>query len=208
MLPDLAAMAGGRVRELRSAELAAGVAFHHVTDRVFHASSTFRALELAACAELTEAGFPRGSARALGHVANEILIDGLLLLDRAVGRDYLLALAAGARAASLIEWANRDEAEGFAVVVSVLTERELAIGDMRPAALVRRLRRILQHRPRLAFDDRLEPALGAWLLQGRERVAETLDALLRELEAGLVMEGYPPLFGAAQRSLGALHAAP
>src|SRR4029079_14058794 len=44
MLPDFASMCRARVEVVGHADLAAGVDWHHETDRVFHAAGAFRRL--------------------------------------------------------------------------------------------------------------------------------------------------------------------
>src|SRR5262245_49760363 len=78
MLPDLAGMASLRIRGVHDPELERGVELHHATDRAFHGLPPFRAVCSAALTLLEPQGVSRASARAVGHVGAELLLDGLL----------------------------------------------------------------------------------------------------------------------------------
>jgi hypothetical protein len=92
MLPDLAAIA--RIRLVASAPatpaddamrgLTDGIALHHASDAVFHASSWFHRHNQGLRDALLDAGIDRGAARACAHAGLEMLLDGRLVEDHAV----------------------------------------------------------------------------------------------------------------------------
>jgi hypothetical protein len=79
MLPDLVGVAGLRGVAPGDPEVARGVALHHRTDEVFHASDTFVSLQTLLRSALEARGIRGGPARAAAHVGIELLLDGLLL---------------------------------------------------------------------------------------------------------------------------------
>ncbi|MBC8068509.1 MAG: hypothetical protein IAG13_09260, partial [Deltaproteobacteria bacterium] len=92
MLPDFAHMAGIRGVRPRDDVTAAGVAFHHRTDAAWHGCASFHVLSHAGTERLQGDGVGRGPALALGHVAIELLLDGVLADDRELTDDYAAAL--------------------------------------------------------------------------------------------------------------------
>jgi hypothetical protein len=94
MLPDFATMCGARLAEIDHPELRAGIALHHRTDRVFHASSHFLALCGDARRDLLARGLGRGHAQAVGHVGVELLLDGWLVEQPKARETYAAACAA------------------------------------------------------------------------------------------------------------------
>ena len=101
MLPDLAAMARVRLLPMRAPDeagtgddaFAAGVAFHHASDGVFHSSAWFTEHNRSLRDALLEAGIEPGAARACAHAGLEMLLDGALVADDAVDRRARAAFA-------------------------------------------------------------------------------------------------------------------
>lgn len=183
MLPDFAGMARTRLaprteRETPS-DLLAGIALHHRTDDAFHGAPSFVALVSATVDELTRLGVARGSARAVGHVGVELLLDGELLHDPAVEAAYIEALRAGV---------GLEEQFGDAPGGSrweLLRQRLLAHGaphDYRdPESVLARLVLILSRRPRLALDAEAAQIVRATLPGVQRRVTSRSGALLAEV---------------------------
>jgi acyl carrier protein phosphodiesterase len=154
VLPDLAAMAGCRLRpELLdggdpSGEVREGVTCHHAVDRAFHADRAFTAgARRLRCAAL-EAGLPAGPSRAVGHAGWELLLDGVLLSRTGVVADFAMALAAAPPAAGLFAPGDRGRWLGLVDHLAT-TQWWRRYGD--PAVVAAALHRRLRRRRRLAF---------------------------------------------------------
>ena len=150
MLPDFAAICGGRLGDSGPGALSAGVAFHHTTDRVFHMAPQFRALSQDATTRLRDLGVDRGPARAAGHVAVELVLDGALVEDRAAP-GYLAAIAD--LDSVEIVWEGGEPAR-WAELISRLRDRGLPREYLQPELVADRVAHVLQRRPRLALDAR------------------------------------------------------
>jgi hypothetical protein len=184
MLPDLANMLRLPPPATEHPELAAGVGLHHETDRAFHASQTFTALERGALSALSELGFPKGPRRALAHVGVEFLIDEQLALGAPSWSAYHTALHFGASATGgLLAWRTDHDQQRFAL----LCRRLAALSHARDGvpALVKRLFGTLADRPRLALGSEHAPCLEAWLRASTPLVAQRLPELLDELRGAL-----------------------
>lgn len=190
MLPDFAGMAGTRLgRAPASAAVAPpdlviqGIALHHRTDDVFHGASAFTALLQDALDALTAEGVARGTARAVGHIGVEMLIDGELLRDTALAQAYTRAIASESPLDALFI-----DAEG-AVRWARLRERLLAHGvpyDYRdPDSVLRRLQVVLRGRPRLALSEAAVPRVRAYLPALQRKVVVALPALLASVREGV-----------------------
>ncbi len=153
-LPDLATI--GRFRLLGSTHhpgIRSGIALHHRTDDAFHASPWFRDLQAGLHAALTERhGLARGPARAVAHVGPELLLDGALLRDRRLHLATDSAMASiGPNQEALGGLVTRDHSDWARHLRDVASwPRPVDHDD--PAAVARRLERILRRRPRLALD--------------------------------------------------------
>lgn len=186
MLPDFASMArtrlahdAGQVHEL----VADGIALHLRTDDVFHTAPVFTGLLQETLDALSARGVARGTARAVGHIGVEMLIDGELLHASEVGAAYLDALRAG-----------RELAIGFRDAAGdarwqALRERLLSFGpphDYRdPDTVLTRLTHVLSARPRLAIDAAAAPIVQAYLPHLQQQVRRELPRLLASLRAAL-----------------------
>lgn len=206
MLPDLASALRTAVPGARHTELAAGIRLHHETDRVFHATSTFQALEHRARLGLSAAGLSKGPRRALAHVGIEFLIDDELGPSDercAVIARYAAALRFGAGGACrpLLHWSNTSDADRFALLCRRLASHAEAArpsshdADRRLAA---RLVACLAGRPRLELQPREEAALEPWVADCRPAVAAATPALLAELASGLKAPAAPARLAAAE----------
>jgi hypothetical protein len=189
-LPDLAAM--GRFRLLGhtpSPELAAGVRLHHRTDEHFHRHPWFRQRNGALQAELIAAGLDRGPARACSHVGIELLLDGELLGDGAVGRATEAAFAEipalGDEVSGLVAQPAR---ERWLDHLGWLAAHRLPTDYGDPEAVAWRLHRILAARPRLAVPaDQVAIVAGA-LAARKPAIDASATGLVDELAAGLAAE--------------------
>ncbi|HEX5658563.1 MAG TPA: hypothetical protein VFX59_15275 [Polyangiales bacterium] len=186
MLPDFAGMAGQRMAPARADAdpgLAAGVALHHRTDEVFHAAPEFVALQQRVLDTLTPLGVPRGTSRAVGHIGTEMLIDGELLAEKALGDAYLRAL--GADVALDGVFPSEGALTKLARLRVRLTDHGVPYDYADPDAVLQRLQFVLARRPRLAIAEPSAPHVRQ-LLPGLQRdVRAALPALLASVRRGL-----------------------
>lgn len=187
MLPDFAGMIGARPPRVTHDDLERGVAFHHETDRVFHESRTFRALQADARRVLREHGLPRPSALAVAHIGVEILLDGSLAADVAARLGYSRALSAGRKSllGAHIEWIDEPSNARFERLRSVLEERGVPSGAADPGAVAWRVARALSGRPRFRLDPEGERIVLAWAEQTSAAVAAAAGSVIEELRDGL-----------------------
>ncbi len=185
MLPDFASMVGLRLAEIRDPSVASGVALHHETDAVFHATPTFVELVNTTTAELREAGVRRGPARAVGHIGVELLLDGWWVRGHGVPAEYERALEIAPSVESQLSWRAEAPKDVLARACRRLQELEIAAGYADPALVTRRLERILSRRPRLAMDARDRGLIEDWTHDAVPRVAAVAPALWKEIRAGL-----------------------
>jgi hypothetical protein len=184
MLPDLVSMAGTRLSAVHDAQLAAGVALHHETDARFHAAEPFYELCRWASEELQSAGVHRATARAVGHVGSELLLDGLLSTDGHARAAYARALEPEVREplAELLSLRGAMQPEELSTLMLRLAQAPLPEGYRDTSFVLERLKRILAPRPRLSFKPSdLEPT-AAWLRKAQQTLHEQgtgwIDALL------------------------------
>ena len=190
MLPDFAGMCQQRLHGADSADIEAGIRFHHFTDRVFHANVLFVAWCADGTRHLLEAGVRKGTASAVAHVAPELLLDAWLSERFDADDDYARALASGApaRLGGRLRWAKEEGASRF----EFLRQQLLMHGSPRaardPEVFLMRVMRTLERRPRLAVSELDKKAVGRYLDALPSRIDAEADALLvglrRELEAG------------------------
>ena len=185
-LPDLGAM--GRFRlmgETHDVDVAAGIALHHATDDAFHRHPTFTEAMARLRRALADDGVARGPARAVAHVGPELLIDGQLLTDSNVSEAVDAAFAEieplGPALASLVETDVTSWGQHLAKAQSWGLPTDYAD----PSAVAERMHRILQRRPRLAFDPALIAPIGRRLSVEQPRLDARLPTLINDLEAVL-----------------------
>jgi hypothetical protein len=190
MLPDFAGMAGTRllasVQPAESQRLSAvreGIALHHRTDEVFHATPIFVSLQQETLDALAAQGIPRGTARAVAHVGTEMFIDGELVRASEVAEAYTRALKVGDGLSPL--FANPEGAARW----ELLRQRLIVYGAPYdygdPESVLRRLSMVLRGRPRLAIEDRALPILRQALPGLQRKVVDQLSALLSALRTHL-----------------------
>lgn len=184
MLPDFASMVGVRLGKHDHAVLAAGIDDHHRTDEAFHGTPTFVRLCREEALGLEAVGLGWGAARAIAHVATELMLDGLLLERAEVERGYVDAVLT-------IDWmlpAMRFERDGltrFRELHARLSRYGPPHGYRDPLFVRDRMVQILARRPRLALADGDAERLGAYLPAMGERVRSSAPTLLEELERAL-----------------------
>lgn len=197
MLPDFLAMLRLRTtpRDAHQgeSELGRGMAFHHVTDHVFHDSPAFQALSRDAFAALLEAGLARGPSRALAHIGIELLLDETPEMKALGASGYLAALAYGRESGvrQLVSESGLGEAgASLEALLDLLATRGVRAGKPTLPEVCERLRRALANRPRLAFSPRDDAQICAWLAHARSIVATHAPLVLSEVWAGLAARGY------------------
>ena len=183
MLPDFANVLGVSPPASRHAELSAGIELHHATDRVFHDTEAFGALEHGAREALGNAGLRKGARRALAHIGVEFLIDAELGRRSPEWAGYARALDYGSSGAcgSELSWRGSDTSasERLASLCSRLASVAREPADTR--VLARRLVATLASRPRLALIPAEVPLVEAWLGECRPEVQARLPDLLAQL---------------------------
>lgn len=191
MLPDFAGMSGARLVRVEHPEVARGVAHHHAVDAVFHATPSFIALCQRSAERLDAAGVRWGTGRAVAHVGVELLLDGVLLGDRATDSLYLDALGRGPALGATLHWSRADAPARF----EALCRRLLALGARRehgePEVVSERLHRALEGRPRLAILPQHTEAVRSELLRLFPEVQAAASSLLEEVQSGLDRDGRP-----------------
>ena len=178
ILPDLSAFLRIRLPEMPDSKVRAGIAFHHATDRVFHALPAFRAYTRAGSTYLVRRGLTRGPARAAAHVGIELLLDAWLSRHRREAlQHYRTALWHCDTLEFPLDTRDRTRISAFA--------QRLAIGDPAtgleaPGEIARRIARTLEPRPRLRLPEaQLEP-LNDWLARAQDGMGAAPLALVHE----------------------------
>ncbi len=187
MLPDLLGMMGLRLREAHDPELARGVDLHHATDSAFHSAPVFTQLCSEAIARLTAETVERGTARAVGHVGVELLLDGALSGDAVVRAVYADALALAADG-GLEDRLSVTEPGGLARLSAGL--RRLSAAPIPEAyrqadVVADRLRVILAPRPRLAMRERDVGPVRTWARAAQPSVIDRRLELLEQVRRAL-----------------------
>lgn len=204
MLPDLAPMAGLRLRGANDAALSAGIAHHLAVDAAFHALPAFQMLTADAARALRRAGLRRGPARGAAHIGLELLLDGWLARRCGVPGVYRTALAQAPQLGALLRFApgpaaatpraqttiatahrNPPNAAGVAWTFPELC-RKLAASPLpeayaEPSYTAARVTAALARRPRLALTPAERNACAAWLRPAARTLAASAESLLHAL---------------------------
>lgn len=183
MLPDLAPMAGLRLRGADDAALSAGIAHHLAVDAAFHALPAFQLLTADAARALRRAGLRRGPARGAAHIGLELLLDGWLARRCGVPGVYRTALAQAPQLGALLRFAPG--AAGVAWTFPDLC-RKLAASPLpeayaEPSYTAARVAAALARRPRLALNPAERNACAAWLRPAARTLAARAESLLDAL---------------------------
>jgi acyl carrier protein phosphodiesterase len=188
MLPDLASMASLRLGKLRDAELAAGVALHHHTDRLFHGAEAFRGLCESALQDLENAGVARGAARAVGHVGSELLLDGVLSADGPARTAYARALEVGLRERVEHDVGFEGDANPSRLrrLLERLSQGPLPEGYRDVDFVHARLEALLASRPRLSLAPGDSVPVRAWLEKAARSLEHQGSALLGEVRESVL----------------------
>lgn len=179
MLPDFYGMV--RLRPVHSGDTAlqAGTRHHHHIDQVFHGAGPFVRHVAKTTHTLEQAGLSRGSARAIGHLGTELILDGLLF---AQGH----STAAYAAALDLLSdldppgW-NASMTAALQDLASRLSQAPLPAAYQSTTFVGSQLQRILDRRPRLRFTSE-HAEIVAHVLSGlQEALPADIPALLATL---------------------------
>ncbi|PRQ04254.1 hypothetical protein ENSA5_09030 [Enhygromyxa salina] len=196
MLPDFVSMAGLRLESVTGdAPLERGVAFHHTCDDAFHGAPLFVEMMEDAREELERDGLDSGPAMAIGHVGVELLLDGHLVTQSGVTRDYRAAIEEAPHVDVLLRFHGLDAAQGSArwrQMMQRLANAPVPEGYTEPAFVADRLVQILASRPRLAVPFGREPLVHAWAKRAAPVVARGARALFEQVEARLAAAGAAP----------------
>jgi hypothetical protein len=183
MLPDLTSMAFVRIEHVHDDEVARGIALHHETDRVFHGTAPFRALCESALHVLEERGVSRASARAVGHVGSELLLDGVLSDDARVRAAYArsIEVAIDDRLEQQLTMKGDADAQRLRALFVRLSGAPLPQAYRDPQFVCERLIAILARRPRLALSPRDHAPVQHWLNEAAARVNADASTIIDAL---------------------------
>jgi hypothetical protein len=191
MLPDLCGMLGiraARAQDSKIVSLAAGVEFHHRTDAAFHGCDRFLALCSQTVEALTAQGVGRGTARAVGHVGTELLLDGLLSTQREARAAYTQALAVGVdERLSEIVLVDRDDQVRMHKGLERLLRAPIPEAYTDPRFVADRLQWILSSRPRLAMQPHDAPIVHEELTRLAQEVSATWTEILDQVRCRLTL---------------------
>ncbi len=180
MLPDLANMMGGVELHPRHPAVNEGIAYHHLTDRIFHQGPSFLRMQERARKWLKAAGVRRGPTLAVAHVGVELLLDAELSNVSEYRAHYLKALGFGKRTAT--DWLP-PRPLGFALraLCRHLERRAPFLTPRNAEEVTRRLQRILERRPALALRFEELAPVADWVQRFRPLIRERLPAWTWEL---------------------------
>lgn len=184
MLPDFEAMTHVPLVEVRDVDIKRGIDLHHRTDDAFHRTGVFIAWSAAGLDALTQAGVRRGTARAVGHIAAEMFLDGWLASQPALVEGYLAALEVEAN--GRLRW--EDGGEAYQRLHSRLSTWGVPRDYADPTFVLRRLRDALWRRPALAIVNEDAERVAACLPPLQRRVCGEARELLDELRDALGLQ--------------------
>jgi hypothetical protein len=178
MLPDFATMCRSRLADPEDDAIARGIAHHHATDAAFHHLPAATALMRELDGLLEARGCARGPRRAAAHVGTELLLDGVLVEDRAYRDAYSAALAADPAG---VRWRDAEGADRFPVLLARLRAHGVPEDLKSPDAIAERLHRMLAHRPLLAPNGADLAAIRGALAEHQPRVQVATATIMRAL---------------------------
>lgn len=188
MLPDFASMCGARIDDSADAQIAAGIAFHHRTDAIFHHLPPVLALMRELEERLRSAGCSRGPTRAVSHLGVELLLDGVLVADEQDRQLYSGALAHAAEAAATLRWREPEHPERFAHLLGRLSHYGPPDDLRATSSVTERLLRIISRRPLLAPQGNDASLIASALAAYQARVVVAAPTVMRGVLAALAQE--------------------
>jgi hypothetical protein len=177
MLPDFYTMIRRRRPAATDPDVQAGIALHHETDLCFHRAPDFVTLVSDGTRHLTDHGVRTGVARAASHVGVELLLDGMLLPERAYQESYLAGLGARSEAIAVLDL-DAEGREALAALGDRLANLGIPHGYRDPVVVGDRLARILAPRPRLSPSPHEDAIVRAWLIAVQPDVGRRAAALV------------------------------
>lgn len=181
MLPDFETMVRVRLLEVRDPHIQRGIDLHHRTDEAFHRAPAFLACCSHALGELTDVGVRRGTARAVGHIASEMFLDGWLAREQAHIDDYLAALELEVN--DLLGW--QDEGRAFSKLRTRLALWGAPRDYTEPPFVLARVSDALRSRPALAVLEEQSAPIAEYLPSLQRMVERHAAELLNELHDAL-----------------------
>jgi hypothetical protein len=165
------------------------VDFHHETDAAFHGCERFVSLCARTVERLTVRGVGRGTSRAVAHVGTELLLDGLLSRESTARTVYsdALGLAIEARLSASVPVSAEDQ-ERLHHGLTRLSRAPIPEGYLDPVFVADRLRAMLAHRPRLAFQAGDLPIVTQEMLDLSLEVAGCWEDILSQVRSRLSTE--------------------
>lgn len=184
MLPDFEVMVGVAVSQVHDTDIQRGIDLHHRTDDAFHRTPAFLGLNAYAVEQLTNAGVRRGTARAVGHIATELFLDGELASNprNALAYSAALAIAPDGR----LRW--EDGGHAYATLQGRLAAWGAPTEYADPVFVLARLRDALKRRPALAIADDEANCIAACLPDLQKRVERGARELLDQLRDALGLD--------------------
>ncbi len=125
----------------------------------------------------------RGTARAVAHIGVEILLDEILSREEQSRRAYLAALSIPLDGA--LRFDAPADGERFEALRRTLIDRAAAARNASAGEQALRIRRTLQHRPRLSTDDAGQSAIERWITRARPEIEAVAPRLLAEVRERL-----------------------
>jgi acyl carrier protein phosphodiesterase len=181
MVPDFEGMLRVPLLGVTDPDVQRGIDLHHQTDEVFHRAPRFVSLSAQALDDLAEAGVRRGTARAVGHIATEMFLDGCLAGEPNRVHPYLAALASDAN--ERLQW--EDGGADYASLRGRLRTWGAPRDYVDPDFVLQRLRDALRHRPALAILDSEADRVAQCLPSLQQRVQRSAPELLEEVRDAL-----------------------
>jgi len=184
MLPDFESMVRVPLIEVHDPHIQRGIDLHHRTDQAFHRAPAFLAFCRHALGELTDVGVRRGTARAVGHIASEMFLDGWLVREQTHVDDYLAALEL--EVDGLLGW--QDDGRAFSKLHSRLALWGAPRDYAEPAFVLARVSDALRNRPALAMLEEESALVAESLPSLQQMVVRNAAELLHELQDALGSE--------------------
>jgi hypothetical protein len=189
VLPDLAPMAGVRVRSRSDlpGAVGAGVRCHLRADRAFHAHGGFREGAAALRRAVAAAGVASGPSRAVGHAGWELLLDGTLVGTEVEHAFHVAVRVAGDQVAGVL--APEDRARWAAFLARARRGGRLRYDE--PRWVADRLHAMLARRPRLRLPDHQVATVADALAAHAAAVVAAAPAVLGDTALAAAPGGSP-----------------